>query len=378
MILRKLKKNNCEVLLGLALGLGYLTNFRFFGPVGISEVMFLMVFLMLLKAHLKDVFYFKLGKEQYINFFVLVTFLLVLPITTMAVFYSDLETSSPVYLLSYIIGSFLVLLLFFAQKKNFDFRLVTIIFAVTFIVSNLFFLIGYGGAGRYSGGASNPNQLLFYGTSLSLFISIYLKKLQFVFFPVLFFIMLKTGSDAYNLSIFIALSFFLLAHVVFYSKFSLFLGLLLGCIGAVMILISSYSFLLPLLSSFWHNADEGGTRITLFGNAIDVIKEGLFFGFGAGSFSGLTGPFQGKEAHNTFLDLATQFGIFLPLLIYGLMVAYFFKMVKERKFWVAGFVVAYIVGTMFHFSGRHFVFWVEIAIFYFSCFNKHIATTSRL
>lgn len=103
-------------------------------------------------------------------------------------------------------------------------------------------------------------------------------------------------------------------------------------------------------------------------NAFLASVRSPLFGFGAGSFSGIFGPFNGFEAHNTFLDFAMQFGFIYPLMIYGIMVAALFHLLKRRQFLVAAFVVGFIESGLFHFSGRHFTFWVELAVFWYYAF----------
>ncbi|WP_029773224.1 O-antigen ligase family protein [Pseudoalteromonas sp. TB51] len=370
MTLKKLKDNIAEVFLGLALGTGYLTSYRFLGPVGISELLFSVVFLILIRAYYGQILNFKLGRVQYFNLYLVFTFIIILPVITIVSYTSDVSKSEPLYLLSYFLGGLFVIILFFAQKSGFNFKIVTYIFSLTFIVSNLFFLATDIGSGRYSGGADNPNQLLFYGTSLSLLISIYLEsKWQAFIFPILIFIMLKTGSDAYNLSIFVSVVIYIASHLIFYKRYSISVGIILGSVFLIVFSVLCFVYLKEAIIISWYSADEGGTRLSLFSNAITVIQSSPFFGYGAGSFSGLHQPWQGKEAHNTFLDLATQFGVFFPLFLYTVMIIYFIQMLRVRRFWVAGFTAAYIIGTMFHFSARHFVFWIEISIFYFACFS---------
>lgn len=359
-----------EILLGAGLATGSFTSFRILGPVGLSELLILLVIFLLLIKYFKKIFFSPSYLEACTKFYLLFAFFLFLPITTITTFSLDISLSSPVYIISYIMGLLLILLLALAIQDGFDFRIVTITFAVIFISLNSLALILFGsdGGARFSGGADNPNQLLFYGSSLSLLLVIYTKKLQFLFLPLLILIMIKTGSDAYMLSLFVSVSVFIIAKILMITRLSYISSLVLAIpLVLVLIYIGIIVFGKELLI-LWESADEGGTRISLFTNAIRASFDSPLFGFGAGSFSGFNSPFEGKEAHNTFLDFLTQFGFFVPFLMYFLMVAFFFSQLRSKQYWVSGFVASYIVGSLFHFSGRHFVFWVELAVFYHSFF----------
>ena len=48
--------------------------------------------------------------------------------------------------------------------------------------------------------------------------------------------------------------------------------------------------------------------------------------------------------------------------------AFLFNRITYGFYLQAAFVAAFIVSGLFHFSGRHFFFWVEFAIFYYYVF----------
>lgn len=359
-----------EVILGVSLSTGFLTSYRFLGPVGISEIFFLLFFILLAKEHGKSVIKSISPREENIKIILMITFLFILPIMTFISFYSDVEKSEPIYLLSYILGGGILIILPKAIDDGFDMKLVTLVFAIFFIGLNLLFIkIGIGTEGyRYTGGANNPNQLLFYGGSLSLLIVVYFNLLQLLFLPILLYIMLKTGSDAYSLSLFSSLVVFVLGRIITFGNVRFKLAI---SFYAPLIFITLLIFIfnnLELIADIWSSGDEGGARLTLFYNSILAGSQSPLFGFGAGSFSGISYSFDGKEAHNTFLDLLNQFGLFLPLFLYAIMFIYIINNLKSKRCWIAGFAFAYMSSSFFHFSGRHFVFWVEMAIFYHSAF----------
>ena len=111
-----------------------------------------------------------------------------------------------------------------------------------------------------------------------------------------------------------------------------------------------------------------------------MVSQSPIVGWGAGSFSGFA-PFGAKEAHSTPIDLAMQLGIIFPILFYGIMIVAMFRKIMDKEYLVAAFIVGFIVSGLFHFTARHFTFWVEFSIFYSYIFHnynkKYIATDNR-
>jgi hypothetical protein len=142
------------------------------------------------------------------------------------------------------------------------------------------------------------------------------------------------------------------------------------------VLINVYS---NELLELWLVADAGNLRATLMLNGLEVVSESPIVGWGAGSFSGYR-PFGNYEAHTTPIDLAMQVGIIFPILFYGMMIVAMFKKIMDKEYLVAAFIVGFIVSGLFHYTARHFTFWVEFSIFYsyiFHNYNKNnIPTTT--
>jgi O-Antigen ligase len=67
--------------------------------------------------------------------------------------------------------------------------------------------------------------------------------------------------------------------------------------------------------------DQGEKRFILWLHGLQAIRESPLFGFGPGSFSGNGGPFEGREAHNSFIDWGMSTGA-LGLAIYLGMLAW--------------------------------------------------------
>ncbi len=361
-----------EILLGLGLGLGFLTSLRFAGPVGVPEILVALGFVALVWRRPRGGIHVRSGFEEGIKLYLLLSVLVVLPITTGITLLdgSYAEGAAPLYILSFVLGLGLALWLQDAMAKNvIDMRALTLWFSLAFVLANFaaIFIFGYGtdspGAGRYTGGAKNPNQLTFYAATLSLLLVVYNTRLAILMFPVIVFFILKAKSDAYSFGLFVIAASYVFFRVVFSFPFSfgLKIGVSVAAVG-VLIVLALTMFADPL-HQLWLSADEGDSRTSLMINAFYATLQSPLVGWGAGSFSGTFRPFGGSEAHNTFLDFSMQFGFGFPLVLYGIMMLALVQLLRHRRFLVAAFVVGFIESGLFHFSGRHFTFWVELAVF---------------
>jgi hypothetical protein len=362
--------NKIEVILGLGLGLGYMTSLRFLGLVGFGELLILVSILLLLLKFPKQISRFNFRPEGLIKLYTFLSVFLVLPIVTGVVFFLTDYNSTPVYLISFAMGWLLAFSMVVALGYGLNMKRVTFYFALSFVVSNAisYFVFPYYYGDRFIGFASDPNQLMFYVSSLSLMLVLYDKKLLVLILPFVIWIGVITKSDSYFFQlIVIAMLYFVYrflfsSKVVFYQKVW---GSILFGLGVLALIIFFYADQLKLI---WDASDEGGARIGLFVHAFQVALQSPLFGFGAGSFSGVTSPFHNAEAHNTFLDFSMQFGFLFPVLIYVIIFSFLIKKLKHNQYIEAAFVTAFIISGLFHYNGRHFIFWVEFAVFFYFVF----------
>ncbi|SMC26493.1 hypothetical protein SAMN02746041_02650 [Desulfacinum hydrothermale DSM 13146] len=372
-----------SVVLGVALGTGYMTSLRFWGPLGLSEILFCVVISVMLVRNFRVLVRFERSLSGYIKVYLLFTFLLVLPVVTSIVYFLSeySEMSSPEYIASWIAGVLLAFLLAAEIRENsIDMRLVSSVFFVVFVAGNIISMVtGYGYYGvRYKGFANNPNQLVFYLLSVSLLLALYYRKLFFAGFPVLFYIGLISGSDDYKLSVAISIVIYFYLVVFYWKKASLGVNVLLFSFMACVFGLGFGPQFAEVLMRIWHQADEGGARIGLMVNALQASAYSPLFGWGAGSFSGLTGPFEGWEGHNNLLDLSMQFGFLVPVVIYGVFAAGMVRALGRREYLVFSVMAGFVVAGLFHFSARHFVFWVEFGVFLYYVFYSRSESSVRL
>tara|TARA_B110000305_G_scaffold230371_1_gene282454 strand:- start:146 stop:991 length:846 start_codon:yes stop_codon:yes gene_type:complete len=269
-----------------------------------------------------------------------------------------------------------------SQFNEFNFSKLTLFFFYTFVGTNLITFIFFPSlteVARYTGGAENPNQLAVYATSLSLLLIIYQRKLAIIGLPAIVWIVIQTKSDNFLLTVYLTIIFYLVFVFFFHSKHKFSLRVIFFLIISTLVssvLINVYS---DELLELWLVADTGNLRATLMRNGLEVVSESPIVGWGAGSFSGYR-PFGNYEAHTTPIDLAMQVGIIFPILFYGIMIVAMFKKIMDKEYLVAAFIVGFIVSGLFHYTARHFTFWVEFSIFYsyiFHNYNKNnIPTTT--
>ena len=364
-----------ETLLGIGLGLGYLTSLRFIGKIGLSEILVLISIIILLSKNYKVFFIYKRNLENYIKIYILLALFIQLPVLTLTTSIITDYNSDPKYIISFIMGGVLVFLLSNASQFNdFNFSRLTLFFFYAFVGTNLITFIFFPSLMeiyRYTGAAENPNQLMFYASSLTLLLLIYNKKLSIIGIPVVIWIVSKTQSDAYFFTLYLTILFYFLFIFFFHSKhkFSIKVIFFLICFTVLsFIIINTYS---EELLEIWFAADEGGGRIMLMLNGMDVIKSSPIVGWGAGSFSGFV-PFGRSEAHSTPIDLGMQLGIVFPIILYGIMFVAMFKKLKDKEYLVAAFIMGFIFSGFFHYTARHFTFWVELSIFYSYAFHNYL------
>jgi hypothetical protein len=359
-----------ELFLGLALGTGYLTSFRFTDTFGISEVFYIFFVSIMIIKYGKKLIAFKNHFFGFFSLYFVFNIWIVAPIVTLLIklFMHDVLGSAPIYIISFMFASLLYIIMFNAIIVNvLNMQVVTTVFFLSFVFLNLFIgsplkYLDVSDVSRYSGGANNPNQLGFYGTSLLFMLLMYVGRLKVILIIIVCSIVMLSRSDSFALSLFTLLVAYIFLSLFNFSKISTKLNLYLYCLIFILFGLSLLYFWSKDILLIWESADEGNARVELYINSIRAVFSSPLFGLGIGSFSGLNGPFEGWEAHNTFLDLAMQFGVVFPFIIYLIFFKSVFHMIANKSFLLSSFLIAFIVNSLFHFSGRHFNFWIELAI----------------
>lgn len=361
--------NLIAVIFGFAFGIGHLTSLRFAGPIGLSEILvgggiFLLASVIL-----------RMQLPIYPDFFrsiaIFLGFLIVLVaplVTAITYFFSDFSDNIfPEYILSFI-ASVALMLLFRtgALADAINFRLLAIVFVLVFSLANVYAALFSPSDivfTRFHGGANNPNQLLVYIYSAAIFVALYARRYVLYALPILVYWGIQSGSDAFALSVVMGVGFFLFFVVSGYISrgTNVHASSLVFFIALFIVLILPF-FDISFLSDDWSAADEGGLRGVLLKNGLLAAAHSPVLGNGVGSFSGILTPFEGKEAHNTFVDFAVQFGFPFAICIFFIQGYAAFQALRRDDFLLSVLFIAFMLTSLFHFVGRHFVYWAVLGV----------------
>jgi hypothetical protein len=218
-------------------------------------------------------------------------------------------------------------------------------------------------ANRFTGGAKNPNQLALYCACAGL-VSIVafrwtLARLCCIAFFCAFGILAR--SDAYHAALAAVLATGLICLLVPW-RYSFSLGLPL-ILGAMAMMVAYGSEIDQLAGVAWRGADEGGGRLILDLNGLEAWLNSplsIILGNGAGNYSGLNGPFQLSESHNTPIDLLSIAGVVGLVVFYWYPVKFALQLYSDRRVALFAFYAGLLVFSLFHFVIRHPVWWFAI------------------
>ena len=231
---------------------------------------------------------------------------------------------------------------------------------------------------RFQGLANNPNQLAMLMVSLP-FLSWYfiensatklVKLLSVLAMGVAVFIGLQTGSDALKVSLLFGVGVLVLviAHSTWYRKEGwrwrvAALGVVLGAY-----VLSGLPYAIENSDGLAQNvAADKGVRFALWAHAIQVWMEAPIFGLGPGAWSGIMAPFEGVEAHNSFLDLGMSAGIVGLIAYLGMLYWLSLHFLTNRCHALLAVLGVMILYSLFHYVLRHPFFWVILATSFCLC-----------
>lgn len=293
---------------------------------------------------------------------------IVLPVTALNALY---DTYGIAFrdLLAYLLCALTIFALATQAERTRQIALLTL--AITLALVSLQYLFGdvsvWYATTRFTGGARNPNQLALYLVCLILITAIHVTRplLRTFCFSLLVFFGLASQSDAFLAYLALTVGVLLLSLIV-PSRFFM----LVAPATLMLALLLGLWFLTDIASSLgrqWSLADQGGSRLTLYINGLQAwLDNPLTFvlGNGAGNFSGLHGPFQGWEAHNTPIDILTVGGLLGLLAIYFFPVKCAIDVYRLDQRLVFACTAGLIGFTFFHFVARHPIFWVTLFVLY--------------
>lgn len=250
----------------------------------------------------------------------------------------------------------------------------SVVYVVGFITQNaamLYFDI------RFTGFAQNPNQtaLLALGTLLVLVISLLrfergdrnVRRMIFATIPLTLIYGLATLSDAFLVTMPVFFTFaglLLLDRLKIQRWVAVLAGFMLFSIFIVALAIMIPGLFGMLGSGIQDQLSSGSQdtdRQLLWRHGLQAFANSVWFGNGPGAWSGLGGPYQGMEAHNSIIDWLSVAG-FAGLVPVIIVVSAFVR--ARPRFKLVRFVgfFALVVFAFFHFTFRLPIFWFAVAM----------------
>jgi hypothetical protein len=112
----------------------------------------------------------------------------------------------------------------------------------------------------------------------------------------------------------------------------------------------------------YSEGDQGDIRIAAWMNGLRAIAYSPLVGLGPGSYSGLLAPFQGFEAHNTYIDWGMSTGLLGVALQLALLAWVAWRAWRARSFaLLAGFGALFIF-SIFAYTLRQPIYWLILVL----------------
>ena len=359
--------NIFEFFIGFTIALLLWTWIRFAGSIGPGEILLVIVTYCLLIAllinikrmpllHLGD--YYALWMFFYFCFVILMMTL---------INFGRVKGTSILEWSSYFTSASLILCISMLRLNYESISKYILFFALIFtILSPL--LVGDSAwyAHRFRGPSFNPNRLALYMMCLIILISQINFRNRFIFFVSLsasVIIAYLTGSDALRLGLIAtSLSFLFLSssRSIFFAPIAIMILLLI-----LIYVLVNIDFISSFLSQLWYAASTSNIRVNLLTNGIDAWNNSIasiFFGYGAGAYSGFTSSFQGWEAHSTVVDLLSisgligLFSFYFPAL-YAIVI-----FIKNKKNFAASAIIGLVIFSLFGYFGRYPLLWFTLYV----------------
>lgn len=292
---------------------------------------------------------------------------IVLPVTALNTHYGTFGSEIR-DLVAYLLCAFTIFALATQEARIREISVLTV--GITIALVSLQYVAGsdnvWYSATRFTGGAKNPNQLALYAVCLILIAAVHIQGvlLKTLAIGMLVTFGLASQSDAFFAYLVATLGILLLTLII-PSRYFLIAAPLI-----MLLLVFGLWFLGDITSTLgtqWVQADEGGSRFTLYRNGLKAwLNNPLTFvlGNGAGNFSGIYAPFQGSEAHNTPIDILSVGGLL------GLVAIYFFPIKSALAIYqldhkiIFACTIGLILFSLFHFVARHPIFWFAIFVLF--------------
>jgi len=347
------------------------TNLRYENIVGVGELGLAIYALVTITVNLP--IFFKVldsNKNRFTLWFLVWVLFMLIPVTLVSSI-NEVPGSSLRDLAAFTL-SLLVILSVTLQQSPLEHIGRPLVFLLILVLLFQYFFGGsnawYADGARFTGGAKNPNQLALYLVSAQFFAILFINNMGFRILAllILFSFGIVSGSDAYMLSAAILAIGVCLATIFSPRNIAVLFPILTVLLLLIVVFLITFflpSELINLFGTIWAIADEGGARVTIYLNGLTAWLSTPFsfiWGLGAGSFSGLEQPFGLFEAHNTAIDMLTIGGVIGLTLTYIYPLRLMFLTYFTNFSLISAAIAAFLIFTMFHFSGRQPIYWLTL------------------
>jgi len=218
---------------------------------------------------------------------------------------------------------------------------------------------------RFSGLCLNPNQTALFLLLLPVLISQTPKtsRPRTAIICGLIWIGFATGSDALILS-WLVLALCQILYRVWRAPSRSTITTFGTCFLLITIIWASKPSSVRAPSDFLTTVGPGeniSTRWTLASNGLRALSDSWLVGWGPGAFSGEKSPFQNFEAHNSFIDWATNTGV-MGLTLYTLLLYWIAKTIHRSSLKSLWMMLPLLLFSSFHFTFRHPFYWFSLLL----------------
>jgi O-Antigen ligase len=122
--------------------------------------------------------------------------------------------------------------------------------------------------------------------------------------------------------------------------------------------------------------DQESVRVALWRNGLVALDAAPIIGHGTGAWSGIYGPFEGVEAHNSWIDWMTMTG-WAGGCVSLVMILGIGRKIQFRRLGILSLFVGLFGFTLFHFVFRQPIFWLTICICVVALSVSQVTTKPR-
>ena len=122
------------------------------------------------------------------------------------------------------------------------------------------------------------------------------------------------------------------------------------------------TFVYDVAEGVYAEGDQGETRFTLWLHGLHAIRESPLLGFGPGSYSGYMGPFEGREAHNSFVDWGMSTGAIGVAVLLSMLGWTLSRAIRSGETMPVAMLISVVVVSVFGYVLRQPDYWMVVVL----------------